>query len=307
MTRDCAPIALFVYNRPNHVRRTVDMLRANALASDSDLIVFSDAPKRSQAAPAVQAVRDYVSAITGFHSVRVVARDSNMGLAASITQGVSDVCAEYGRVIVLEDDLETSPHFLVFMNDALDLYADTPEVAAVSGFHLPSGTAFPETFFQCDAECWGWATWDRAWSIYESDGGVLLNELRCRKMLRMFDQEGSYPYAKMLKDQIVGKNSSWAVRWRASVILKGMLTVYPGRTLVRNIGADGSGTHSAVTDVWNTRVSETPIQVKPIPLVHSPEAYEAFVNFNRSQLPSHFRAKSATILRRIKRVLTAGP
>ena len=285
MTRACAPIALFVYNRPDHTRRTVEMLARNALAADSDLIVFSDAPKKPQVAAAVQGVRDYVKTIGGFRSVRIVEQTKNLGLATSITRGVTHICAQHGRVIVLEDDLETSPHFLAFMNDALDLYADTPQVAAVSGFHLPSETHFPETFFQCDAECWGWATWRRAWSVYNPDGQALLDELTRRRMLRTFDQEGAYPYVKMLKDQIAGKNSSWAVRWRASVMLAGMLTVYPGRSLTRNIGADGSGTHSAVTSIWNTQVSETPIRVIPVPKVHSAEAYEAFVRFNRSQLP----------------------
>jgi hypothetical protein len=301
MSRDCAPIALFVYNRPDHTRRSVDYLRANALAQDSDLIVFSDAAKTPKAASAVQAVRDYAAAITGFRSVRIVTRGTNMGLAESITQGVRDVFAQYGRVIVLEDDLETSPHFLTFMNDALDLYADASDVAAVSGFHLPSDTLFPETFFQCDAECWGWATWARAWSVYQPDGRILLDELRRRNMLRLFDQEGSYPYTKMLKDQIAGKNSSWAVRWRASVILKGMLTVYPGRTLVRNIGADGSGTHSAITDVWNTELSSTRVHVLPIPLIHSEEAYAAFVRFNRMHLQGFIAkviGKSKSALRR---------
>jgi len=227
MTRERAPIALFVYNRPDHTRRTVERLRVNAMAGNSDLIVFSDAPRSSGAAPSVLAVRNYVRTITGFRSVRIVERVSNMGLADSITEGVREVCEQYGRVIVLEDDLETSPHFLAFMNDALELYEDVPEVAAVSGFHLPSDISFPETFFQCDAECWGWATWKRAWSVYNPDGRTLLAELRRRGLTRWFDQEGSYPYTKMLRDQIAGKNNSWAVRWRASVMLKGMLTVYP--------------------------------------------------------------------------------
>lgn len=304
MTRDFAPIALFVYNRPDHMRRTVEKLRANDIAGSSDLIVFSDAPKSPGIAPMVQAVRDYARTITGFRSVRIVERVSNMGLADSITQGVRDICDQYGRVIVLEDDLETSRHFLAFMNDALEFYADMPEVAAVSGFHLPSDIIFPETFFQCDAECWGWATWKRAWSIYNPDGRPLLAELRRRGLTRWFDQEGSYPYTKMLRDQIEGQNSSWAVRWRASVMLKGLLTVYPGRTLVRNIGADGSGTHSAVSAVWNTDVSETPIDVASIPVEHSQAVYHAFVRFNQTQMPSlvhRLKGKFSGLLRRLKR------
>jgi len=300
MTRLCAPIALFVYNRPAHTRLTVEALRSNLLAGESDLIIFSDAPKKLEVAASVAEVRDYIYAIDGFKSVRIVERQTNFGLARSIVEGVGQVCEAQGRVIALEDDLETSPYFLTFMNDGLDRYAEVPEVAAVSGFHLPVDIALPETFFQCDAECWGWATWRRAWALYNPDGRALLSELTQRNMQRMFDQEGAYPYVRMLEDQIAGKNSSWAVRWRASVILKGMLSLYPGRTLVRNIGFDGSGTHCVVSDVWNREVSATPINVTDIPLVHSGEAYWAFVRFNRSQIPK-FRDKVLGKLKSIAR------
>jgi hypothetical protein len=298
MTRVCAPIALFVYNRPAHTRMTVESLRQNLLVRESDLIVFSDAPKKPEAAGSVAQVRDYVRSITGFKSVRIVERPVNFGLAKSIMDGVAQVCQTQGRVIVLEDDMETSPFFLTFMNDGLDRYAEVPAVAAVSGFHLPVDIALPETFFQCDAECWGWGTWQRAWQDYNPHGRALLSELKQRNMLRFFDQEGAYPYVRMLKDQIAGRNNSWAVRWRASVMLAGKLSLYPGRSLVRNIGFDGSGTHCAVSDVWNSEVSATPIAVGDVPLVHSGEAYWAFVRFNRSQLPSF----TGRVLRKLKAV-----
>jgi hypothetical protein len=299
MTRNCAPIALFVYARPNHTRQTIEALKRNRLAAESDLIVFSDAPKRPDLAAAVNEVRDYVRAIDGFKTVRTVESESNLGLAASIIQGVSSICQKHGRVIVLEDDLITSPHFLSYMNDALDKYADVPQVAAISGYHPPFKAQVPETFFQCDAECWGWATWKRAWDKFNPNGPELLAELKWRGMQRMFDQDGTYPYIRMLESQIAGHNDSWAIRWRASVILQGMLSLYPKHALTLNIGIDGSGTHCGQSNVWDDTLSLEPVRVDDIALVHSEQAFQAFARFNR-----YLRRK--TIANKVVRVLRGG-
>jgi hypothetical protein len=285
MTRNCAPLALFVYARPDHARRTIEALGRNALASQSDLIVFSDAAKRPEIAPAVTAVRHYIRTIKGFKSLAIIERTSNLGLAASIIDGVNRVTEEFGRVIVLEDDLHTSQHFLAYMNDALELYADMPQVAAVSGYHPPFDVDTPETFFQRDAECWGWGTWRRAWAHFNPNGAALLAELKARGLGRQFDQDGSVAYMQMLEDQIAGRNDSWAIRWRASVFIKNMLSLYPSRSLTSNFGYDGSGTHCEVSEGWEEEVSGTPIVVGKIPLVHFDAAYQAFARFNRGQMP----------------------
>lgn len=281
MTRNCAPIALFVYARLDHTRQTVEALRGNPLAGESELIVFSDAPKRQDLAAAVEDVRRYIRTVDGFRSIRIIERESNLGLATSIISGVTSICESHGRVIVMEDDLITSSHFLTYMNDALDRYAGTPQVAAVSGFHPPFKAHLPETFFQRDADCWGWATWKRAWEKFNPDGSELLAELRRQRLLRLFDQDGTYPYVRMLEEQIAGRNDSWAIRWRASVILNDMLSLYPRWTLTRNIGFDGSGTHCDTSNVWEGTLSSEQVQVADIPLVHSKEAYQAFLRFNR--------------------------
>jgi hypothetical protein len=281
MTRDCSPIALFVYARLDHTRRTVEALKRNVLAAESDLLVFSDGAKRQEVAIQVQEVRRYIRDIDGFKSVRIIEREHNLGLAASIIDGVSRTCDARGRVIVVEDDLITSPHFLTYMNDALDRYADAQQVAAISGFHPPFRVQMPETFFQCDAECWGWATWKRAWEKFNPNGAELLAELKRKDLCKTFDQDDTYPYVGMLEDQIAGRNDSWAVRWRATVILNNMLSLYPGRSLVCNIGLDGSGTHGGAVVVESATFNETPVSVRSIPLEHSSLAFREFARFNR--------------------------
>jgi len=168
-----APIALFVYNRPSHTRQTVEALQRCDLAEESDLIIYSDAPKSVEQTEAVNEVRQYIHQIDGFKTVYIVRRETNLGLAQSIIDGVSSLCEKYGRVIVLEDDLVTSPYFLQFMNDALEIYKDENQVMHISGGTYPIGSMKEETFFLRAPFCWGWATWDRAWRHFRKNNDVM--------------------------------------------------------------------------------------------------------------------------------------
>ena len=283
---NCAPVALFVYNRPWHTRQTVEALLANTEALETPLYIFSDAPKNVSANKAVAEVRAYISGIVGFKSVSIAIRETNFGLAHSIINGVSSVCKQHGRVIVLEDDLVTSPYFLKFMNECLDKYQDDQRVISIHGYVYPIKSVLPETFFLKGADCWGWATWKHGWDLFDPDGQKLLDELKHRKLGRQFDFDGSYPYTKMLQDQIAGKNNSWAILWYASAFLKDKLTLYPGRSLVHNIGADGSGTHCSETKDFSSELTRTPIAVRDISIEESLNARQLFAEFHKRTRPS---------------------
>ena len=288
-----APIALFVYNRPEHLRVTVEALQKNALAQDSDLIVYSDASKTESQAEAVREVRNHIKKISGFRSVTVVERDRNFGLANSIIDGVTATVNKYGRIIVLEDDLVTSQYFLTYMNEALEKFADDDRVVSAHGYVYPVEQSLPEAFFLPGADCWGWATWQRGWACFNSDGQSLLDELGRRKLIRAFDFNGAYSFSKMLEAQINGANDSWAVRWYASAFLAGKLTLYPGRSLVHNIGNDNSGTHCGESASLDAELSKTPISLNAIKVEPSQEGRQAFERF--------FRQKQTGWLRRLTR------
>lgn len=296
-----APVALFVYNRPWHTQQSVAALLANAEAPDTSLYVFSDAPKNAEVRMAVAEVRSFLRGITGFKSVMLIERDRNLGLARSIIDGVTQVCEEHGQVIVLEDDLVTSPYFLRFMNEGLEKYRDDARVISIHGYIYPVEWAVPEIFFLRGADCWGWATWKRGWDMFEPDGQKLLDELKRGKLMRQFDFDGSYPYTRMLQHQIAGKNDSWAIRWYASAFLKGKLTLYPGRSLVHNIGADGSGTHCSTTSDYAGELAQSPIALGDIPVEESDAARQAFAAFHRRTRPSVLRRLYVKVLGEISR------
>jgi hypothetical protein len=291
-----APIALFVYNRIRHLRKTVEALIKNEIAEKSDLFIFSDGPRTDADAGKVAEVRDYLKTIQGFKSVTISTRARNLGLSHSIISGVTEVVDEYGRIIVLEDDISASPYFLKYMNGALDLYRDCEDVISIHGYVYPVRAELPETFFLRGADCWGWATWKRGWESFEPDGRKLLTELKGKKLEKQFDVNGSYPFTKMLKDQVAGKNDSWAIRWHASAFLRNRLTLYPGVSLVRNIGTDESGRHCLRTHVFDAGTAVEPVHLRKIPIEESHSALKV--------LEDYFNSIKPTFLQRMVRCCT---
>ena len=276
-----APIVLFVYNRPWHTKQTINALLQNEGAIESELIIYSDAAKSSKDCANVQAVRNYISSISGFKRVEIIEREKNWGLASSIIDGVTATVSEFGKVIVLEDDMVTSPFFLSYMNDALNRFSNDPRVISVHAYTYPVKEILPEAFFLKGADCWGWGTWKRGWDHFNADGQELLGELNRRELIEEFDFKGAYGYSRMLKAQIAGHNDSWAIRWYASAFLANKLTIYPGRSLVHNIGNDDSGMHCGWSKKHDARLSESPIDLSNILVAHSNVAYKAFECFFR--------------------------
>lgn len=303
--RPPAPIALFAYKRLDHLRATVQSLQRNPQASQSRLFVFSDGARCQKDAAGVKAVRDYLAGLTGFAAVEIISSPHNKGLAASIIEGVSAVLQTFDRIIVVEDDLVVSEHFLAYMNEGLDCYTESEKVASIHGYIYPLDCPMPETFFLRGGDCWGWATWRRAWAHFNPDGRALLQQLTERNLTYAFDHEGTASFTQMLKDQIGGRNDSWAVRWHASCFLDEMFTLYPGHSLVRNIGNDGSGTHSEENAgaLFDVEITPDPVVVRPIPVAETRHVRQAIAAYfrrtNRVSLYRRARRRVAKILQAI--------
>ncbi|MBS0289698.1 MAG: glycosyltransferase [Proteobacteria bacterium] len=296
-----APICLFTYNRLWHTQCTIASLQCNRLAKESHLIIYSDGPKNDNHVASVAELRKYLRKVSGFQSVQLIERPNNFGLAKSIISGVTELTNKFGRVIVVEDDLVVSPHFLDYMNQGLNLYQNDENVASIHGYTFPIKEPLPSTYFLRGADCWGWATWKRAWGKFESNGTLLLQKLQQQKLLKLFDFQNTQPNIQMLKDQIVGKNNSWAIRWLASAFLNNMLTLYPGKSLVRNIGLDNSGENCVNTNMYDVQVNEAPFQLERIPLLHNENVFDVYVRFFKSlQEPFHRK-----LLRRVKKLMTS--
>ena len=273
-----APVLLFVYNRPFHTRKVIEALQVNEYSLQTNLIIYSDASNDPFNLEVIQ-TRNYLKNVGGFKSISIIERQENWGLAKNIIDGVTSIVNRYGKVIILEDDLVVSPYFLKYMNEALDLYEKEEKVISIHGYVYPVKRTLPETFFIKGADCWGWATWKRGWDLFCSDGKALLIEKRNLK--KEFDFNNSYPYCRMLRQQIAGKNNSWAVRWYASAFLHNKLTLYPGRSLVNQIGMDGSGTHCSTNEMFDVPLTNSSIVLSNIDIQESKLGRDAFIYYFR--------------------------
>lgn len=251
-----APILLFVFARADHTKRTIAALSENELAPESDLIIYSDAPRNEVEAVAVNEVRALLVNVRGFRSVTVVERDTNYGLARNIIEGVTDVCNRYGRAIVLEDDLVTSPSFLSFMNAALERYESDSRVWHISGWNYPiDPDGLGDAFFVRVMNCWGWATWRDRWQHFERNPEKLVTEFD-REMIRRFDLEDSGVFWSQVLLNRQGKIKTWAIYWYATIFKSKGLCINPAISYVDNIGHDGSGTHgSKAGQAYSTKLS----------------------------------------------------
>ena len=286
-----SPIALFVYNRPEHTRQTIEALINNIGAECSDLYIYSDAPKTDKDRVLVDTVRKIIKETHGFNKIEIIEGESNQGLSKSIIDGVTSLCEKYGKVIVVEDDLITSKLFLDFMNKALDKYENNDSVMHVSGYMFPIEPYSSESFFLPLTSSWGWGTWRNSWKAFEPNGVKLYERLKAAGMFYKFNINNTYNYKRMLEKQIRGGNDSWAVRWYASVFLKNGLGLFPANSHVRNIGLDNSGVHCSATNDYDVKLLGEGTDELPSHIEISRCMFE--------KLTSYYQANHVSLLKKI--------
>ena len=261
--RPLAPIVLFVYNRPEHTRRTVEALAANTLAKQSKLYIFSDASKNRESEEKVKEVRAYIRSLgekKWFEEVTIEEAVSNRGLADSIISGVSSVMAKEKKAIVLEDDLLSAPDFLQFMNDALDFYEADGSVGSISGYSplkkIPQHYTH-SVWKACRSSSLGWATWDSRWQDIQWKIDDFETFKKDKKARRAFDACGSDRFDRLRRQLEVGANS-WSIRFGYWQFRAGKHTIFPVQTRIQHIGWDGSGVHGTYSGALDTHIKMEP-------------------------------------------------
>lgn len=268
-----APIVLFTYNRPDHTLRTLEALKKNILANQSLLFIYCDGAKENasqEVQTKIKEVRAIVRSEKWCKEVQIIERKKNWGLADNILDGVTEIVNNYGKIIVLEDDIYTSPGFLSYMNQALDLYQAQERVMHISGYMFPIDTqSNASTFFYTATTCWGWATYKRSWKLLIRDPKLIWNYLEENDLFDEFNLGGYANFSRQLRQNIEGTIKTWAIKWHSSVFINKGLCLHPHRSLVQNIGNDNSGTNSANTDYHSHQELEQEVIPSSIPLKES--------------------------------------
>lgn len=300
-----APVALFLYNRPTHTERALMSLLACPEAARSPLYLFCDGPKSAEQVDAVQATRAVARRLAPPHAI-FVERDENKGLAGSIIDGVTRLCAEHGRVIVLEDDLRVAPRTLSYLNAALDRYETTTQVMHISAYMYPVRAELPPSFFLREATCWGWATWKHAWDWFEPDPQVILKHVRENRLEHAFNRESSMYFLPMLESQALGRSDSWAIRWYGTLFMAGGLALHPARSFVSNEGFDGSGVHGGVTTEFAVELVDQEVPPFPDRIEECRAAFDAVVEYRRP-IRGHVPQVDPSPKARLRRALASSP
>ena len=301
---ELAPIAMFVYNRPEHTLRTLEALANNPEAKDSILYVYSDGPKENasyEELEQIKATRNLVRQQQWAQEVILLEREKNIGLAASIINGITEVVNRYGKIIVLEDDIVVSKGFLNYMNSALDIYKDISDVMHISGFMHPINSSnLPNTFFYNVNSCWGWGTWSDSWVLYENNPHILQNRLlECEEIdWEKYNGFQGNEYYKQLLLNISGQMNTWAVKWHTSLFLNKGKAVHPKISLTRNIGFDNTGVHCGKNNSFSEMEILDFIEIDTNELIKD-------YNLINSRIQSSFltQSRKISVVRKIKNLL----
>ena len=265
-SRPLSPIALFVYNRLDNTQATIEHLKANSLASESILYIFIDGGKDETSWKKVQEVRDYLHTITGFKEIHIIERPENFYLERNIIEGIKQVLNSHETIIVLEDDICTSPVFLEYMNNALDKYADNSKVMHIAGFTNLDIPEKGDTYFTHHMSGWGWATWKKKWNYFthyqtrqEALQGLTNNDIK------KLEYNGNFTCLKSLDKNPI----PWDICWEISIYKKGGLCLHPTHTLIKNVGIS-NGTHFSASKLFGWYDYDRPFRTKSITLKDIP-------------------------------------
>ncbi|MDM5272545.1 glycosyltransferase [Sulfurovum sp. zt1-1] len=254
-----APIVLFTYNRLDELKQTIEALKNNKLASESELYIYSDAAKDKTDEQKVLKVRSYLKTIEGFNHLQVIERDENFGLARSVIEGVNEILERHGKVIVLEDDLITSKNFLCYMNSALEFYQDEEKVFSISGYTMPLKSLKKydnDTYASVRPSSWGWATWNDRWKGIDWDIRDYESFIHDKKAIKDFNLGGA-DLSRMLKHYKQKKNNSWAIRWAYAMFKANKFCIYPKISKVQNIGFGLDATHCKGINIYSSPLDQT--------------------------------------------------
>jgi len=298
-----APVVIFAFNRPDHLKRCIDSLLRNKESEFTKFWVFVDGPRNTDDEIKIHEVLLILNDFKSRKNWHLRFSEKNLGLANSVITGLNTVFEKSERAIIIEDDLVASPYFLEYCNFGLDKYEIDQRIASLHGFSYGFNEPEKNPYFLRGADCWGWATWKDRWQLFEADSNKLISQIRGKRLKRKFDIDGAYPYFNMLIRQSRGEVNSWAIRWHASMFLANKLTLYPNQTLINNNGIDGSGTHAGQGKSFNSKLADMPIDFSSVEVRESKRARSKLKSFLRKHYSIRYKYSLLRIGSGLKRRL----
>tara|TARA_B100000073_G_scaffold344501_1_gene351446 strand:+ start:377 stop:1279 length:903 start_codon:yes stop_codon:yes gene_type:complete len=248
---DYSPIAIFTYNRPNHLQKLLYSLSKNEEIKYSDVYFFVDVDINSKAD---EEVIKLINKNWNFKSLTLSVNDENYGVRKNIVNGINEVLSHHSSIIVLEEDLEVSEYFLNFMNRGINFYKDDPKVWQISGYSLDTLLNIKnKAYVSSQLDCWGWATWSDRWNKFEKNfenkikklGDESINKFNLDKFNKL-----NYRQLELNEENVI---NTWAIFWYQDMFLNNAKTIAPINSLVKNNGFDGLGVHKSSSNFYNIK------------------------------------------------------
>ena len=260
------PVAFFVYNRPTHTMKALTALSKNIQFNKTKLFIYCDGSKSDEDINDVKAVTKIIENFDYPIKPEIIKRENNFGLSKNIILGIEETFRISDRLIVLEDDIVTSPYFLNFMNDALSKYEQNKNVWHVSGWNYPlklnENEADFDVFFWRVMNCWGWGTWKDRWSSFEKNPKLLIKNWNKEKISK-FNLNDRFDFFKQVEDNYNGKINTWAIFWMTSIFDNNGYCLKPIESYVKNIGHDNTGENSTKSIKFDSDLSSKNIVLWP--------------------------------------------
>lgn len=302
-----APVLCLAFNRPDCFSRTLEALKR---AGPREYFIAVDGPRANRPADAVACdeVRRLARSVDWAARLNLKLEERNLGCGPAISAAISWALSRVPEVIIIEDDCLPDPSFLRLCDELLARYRDDTRVMQIGGSNwgaAPARFAGHSYAFTSFAPVWGWATWRRAWELYDF---ALESWPRVRSSGLAEGMSVSPRFRRMLEqdwENVLAGRGTWDHQWQYTVLRHHGLSVCPARNLVQNIGFAGGGTQLQSADRILSRVR---LEHLEFPLSHPPEvAHSASVESVFEQVYWQKFGWAARIYRWVIRVPVLGP
>ena len=240
-------IAVLAYNRPKHLSKVIDAIIREKI---KNINVYIDGPKNNQIRLNQLKIANLLNKYKNLLNITIIKQNINHGLAYSVTNAVSSELKKNDAVIVLEDDCVPRKNFFRYMIKSLNKFKANKKVRSICSYYNLENK-LDKAFFLERFNPWGWATWKDRWKDYEHNIRKTIKDLKDQNIINRLPQDlKSYCNNEKI---IQGKEDIWSLSWTMTHYLKNSLILYPPKSIIDNIGFDGTGVHCVKTKVFKTK------------------------------------------------------
>ena len=235
-----APIVMIAFNRPAMLKSTLERLSQASGVEKHDIFMFVDGPRNELDAIKQKEIMNVLSYWqTKLPRIKTYQRSRNYGCRGNIVDAITQIISQYGRAIVIEDDILISRTFLEYMDRALDFYNDDKRIWSINAYQshnvkVPRDYPY-DVYLDPINMCWGWGTWYDRWREVDFDLRDWPRDRNDSVFMDKLNKVGRH-LAYMIDLQYEGKLNTWDVQCTYHVVKHDLMSIEPRYQLSKNIG-----------------------------------------------------------------------